>query len=327
MKKNNYSKIVLNYLLVLVILFGDKLATAQNAAISFQGILKKVTDEPVADGDYNFTFSFWSSPTGTANTDKLLKEGLTDFDNPSNQWSETTTITVTGGVYSHNLGSITPLNPANFTGPVYLNIRVEGKDQLPRTAFTYSPYSFFVYNARNVVCSGAVGDVKYSILPPDKFKDANGECWVPLDGRVLSQTDALYSLGITTLPNGGGLFLRAQDYATISGTEYWKPRNNSDNDPDRTSASAIGEVQSGAFKTHVHTIASGGAHNHRMNRRGSGGTVDGSSDMNSSNNSDCSTSVSSTNGVHTHTINANSDGGGTETRPSNLNLWVYVRIN
>ena len=326
--KNYPSTTIRNSLLSAVLLFTVQFAAAQsqNASISFQGILKKVTGEPVADGDYDFVFSFWSSPTGTANTDKLLKAGTTDYDTPTNQWTETTTITVSGGVYSHNLGSITPLNPANFTGPVYLNIRVEGKDQLPRTAFTYSPYSFFVYNARNVICSGAVGDVKYSILPPEQFKDANGECWVPLDGRPLEQTDALYELGITTLPNAGGLFLRAQDYAATSGTEYWEPKNSSDYDPERTSASPIGTVQGGAFKTHVHTIANAGSHNHTLTRVGSGGPADGTK-MSSSDKSILGKSYSYYAGDHTHTINTNSDGGGTETRPSNLNLWVYVRIN
>jgi hypothetical protein len=327
---NQYLKIARHYLLILGFVCCGCLAFTQNQTpyISFQGILKKISGEPVTDGDYDFTFSFWSTPSGTSNDDKLLKTGATDNSDPANQWSETVTLTVTGGVYSHNLGSVTPLNPNNFTGPVYLNIRVGGKDQLPRTEFTYSPYSFFVYNARTVVCSGAVGDVKYSILPPDQFKDANGDCWVPLDGRTLASTDALYQQGITMLPNAGGLFLRAQDFAIISGSEYWKPKNNSDNDPNRTASTAIGSVQNSAFKSHVHTVADDGAHNHSVNRRSNGGIQNGDNDLINTDKSIIGTSYSSYAGGHNHTINANSDGGSTsETRPANLNLWVYVRIN
>jgi hypothetical protein len=79
----------------------------------------------------------------------------------------------------------------------------------------------FVSKAYQAVCSGAVGDIKYSLLPPDKFKDVNGDCWVPLDGRTLSSTDALYlyQQGVTTLPNAGGTFIRTQDFAASTFTE------------------------------------------------------------------------------------------------------------
>jgi hypothetical protein len=41
--------------------------------LSFQGVLKTASGEPVPDGEYTFTFSFWKSLSGTANSDKLLK--------------------------------------------------------------------------------------------------------------------------------------------------------------------------------------------------------------------------------------------------------------
>ena len=207
------------YLLLLGIFIVQNALLAQDATIVFQGIVKNASGAPVADGEYTFNFTLWSSLNGTANTDKLLKIGATDYNTPSNQWSETVTLQVRGGVYSHYLGSVTPLNPQNFLEPVFLNINFQGRDLVPRAGLGYSPYALFVSKAYQAVCSGAVGDIKYSLLPPDKFKDVNGDCWVPLDGRTLSSTDALYQQGVTTLPNAGGTFIRTQDFAASTFTD------------------------------------------------------------------------------------------------------------
>jgi hypothetical protein len=207
------------YLLLLGIFIFQNALLAQDATIVFQGIVKNASGAPVADGEYTFNFTLWSSLDGTANTDKLLKIGATDYNTPSNQWSETVTLQVRGGVYSHYLGSVTPLNPQNFLEPVFLNINFQGRDLVPRAGLGYSPYALFVSKAYQAVCSGAVGDIKYSLLPPDKFKDVNGDCWVPLDGRTLSSTDALYQQGVMTLPNAGGTFIRTQDFAASTFTE------------------------------------------------------------------------------------------------------------
>ena len=329
MKNHQYFISLLRYILIPGLLLVSQSITAQqDAFINYQGILKLASGEPAADGDYDFTFSFWSSATGTANSDKLLKIGASDPNVPANQWSETITLSVAGGVFSHNLGTVTPMNPKNFTGPVYLNIRVGSKDLVPRTEFSYSPYSFFVYNTRTVVCSGAVGDVKYSILPPDKFKEANGDCWVPLDGRTLSSSDVLrQAYGVTTLPNAGGQFIRTQDFTAVSGTEYWKPKNSSNLDPDRNSSTPIGTLQNGSLTTHTHTIATGGSHNHAFTRRNqsqadNGNTADNT--VSSNNHSVSGTVTTSTNGAHGHTVNSL---GGSETRPVNTNFWIYIRIN
>lgn len=313
--------------------------------ISFQGVLKTASGEPVPDGEYTFTFSFWKSLSSTSNSDKLLKIGATDFNVPSNQWAETVTLGVAGGIYSHNLGSVTPLNPKNFEGPVYLNIKVGGKDILPRTEFTYAPFSFSVANAQKVVCSGAVGDIKYSILPPDKFKDVNGACWVPLDGRTLSNTDSLFKLGVHTLPNAGGMFLRSQDFNAIAGTESWKPKNTSDNDPGRDHTSQIGLLQGDTVEVHTHTgtTTSPGFHTHTYrdkyyiqwsydcSSQSSGSAFDVYENYCSED--DSFTRIRQTgdpygtpDGGHTHDIKT-SPYGGLETRPKNLNFWIYIRIN
>jgi hypothetical protein len=293
--------------------------------ISFQGVLKTASGEPVPDAEYSFAFSFWRSKDGTANADKLPKIGSNE------QWVETVDLPVAGGIYSHNLGSITDLNPENFNGPVYLNIKVNSKDILPRTEFTYSPFSFSVATAQKVACSGAVGDIKYSILPPDKFKNVNGSCWVPLDGRTLSDSDQLYLQGVTQLPNAGGMFLRAQDFNVVSGTESWKPKNSSNNDPDRDHTSGIGLMQGNTIESHGHNgeTNQNGQHKHEIKKIYVRGNEDGSGgdQWTVANSGGTETSYTTTDaGEHSHTFSTYATGSA-ETRPKNMNFWIYIRIN
>ncbi len=219
MKQQQLFTFLMKYLLISGLFLLQNDAAAQSATILFQGILKTASGAPVPDGNYSFTFTLWSSLNGTANTDKLLKSGATDYNVAANQWSETVTLKVMGGMYSYQLGSVTPLNPRNFQALVYLNISVGGRDLVPRSGLVYSPYAFFVSTAYQAVCSGAVGDIKYSLLPPDKFKDVNGDCWVPLDGRTLAPGDALSGYGVASLPVVGGTFIRAQDFTGDSNIE------------------------------------------------------------------------------------------------------------
>ncbi|MFN7266808.1 MAG: hypothetical protein ACK5VB_04885 [Bacteroidota bacterium] len=219
MKKQQLFTFLMKYLLISGLFLLQNDSMAQSATILFQGILKTASGAPVPDGNYTFTFTLWSSLNGTANTDKLLIAGATDYNIGANQWSETVTLKVMGGIYSHQLGSVTPLNPRNFQALVYLNISVGGRDLVPRSGLVYSPYAFFVSTAYQAVCSGAVGDIKYSLLPPDKFKDVNGDCWVPLDGRTLASGDALSGYGVASLPVVGGTFIRAQDFTGDSNIE------------------------------------------------------------------------------------------------------------
>lgn len=295
---------------------------AQNGPrISFQGTLKKANGAPVEDGDYSFEFTLYDSQSGGS---PLNLQGT------STPWKESLDLTVTGGIYSHNLGSVTDLVASHFSARIYLNIKVGGKDLVPRTEMTYAPYAFSVSRAQEVVCSGAVGDVKYSILPPDKFKDVNGDCWVPMDGRNLGTSDELYQLGITSIPNAGGLFLRAQDFAVVSGGESWKPKNSSDNDPNRTATTTIG-LQSDGLGTHNHTgsTSTDGSHTHRFTAwhanfsHNSSAPVEGSMKDDGDGSFDVYVDAA---GNHSHSFTTNSTGGA-ETRPKNLNLWIYIRIN
>ncbi|MDX2135510.1 MAG: hypothetical protein SFV52_12000 [Saprospiraceae bacterium] len=267
-------------------------AGAQNPKISIQGTLRAANGTSVADGTYNVTFKLYTTETGG-----------------SALWQETAPVEVVGSIYSHYLGSVTPLVPANFSQTLYLGVTVNNYELIPRTELSYSPYAFSVAFAQKVVCSGAVGDVKYSVLNPAQFAAQNGDCWVPMDGRAISGSQLAAITGWANVPDAGGLFLRSQEFS-----------GGADNDPGRTSATAIATLQQDEFESHDHDMETTGEHTHPIGVRGfetnGSNGADGSGDL--------PNIFTKPAGDHQHDIYPR---GGDETRPKNLNLWIYIRVN
>lgn len=315
--------LIQNLSLCLICLLCFGLATETKAQgyrkMSLQGFLRDASGKVVPDGSQEMTFKLYTQAEGgTA------------------QWTETQEVNVFGGVYSVHLGKLEKMDELSWgTKTYYVGVTVQGIELVPRTELTFAPYALgspratLADTADVEKCSGAVGDVKYSILDPDQFVKENGDCWIPLDGRALATTDALrQKFGVRTLPNAGGLFLRGQEFD-----------NSPDHDPSRTSASAIAELEEQTVKAHNHAInltsGTGGAASGSGNipYYGDGGwltkpftaisatdrVVDGYS------------SVLFTAPTHTHRVSGNTDNNSgvsaQETRPKNLNLWTYVRIN
>lgn len=269
---------------------------AQSPRISIQGILKDANGTTVSDGTYAIIFRLYDQATGGTPL-----------------WEEQANVEVVGGIYSHYLGSVTPLNSSDFGTVVYVAVRVGTFELTPRSELTYAPYTFA---SATVVCSGALGDVKYSILHPAKFAEENGECWVPMDGRSIVGSRLAAALGINNLPDAGGMFLRGQEFASSPNT-----------DPERDANSPIATVQGDDVKPHGHTMGNAGAHTHDYEYFMAGGPTNIGNQANWTNvryGIGWQWRNTSTSGDHTHTINNNS---GNETRPKNLNLWTYIRIN
>jgi hypothetical protein len=280
--------------------------------VPVQGFLKDATGKAIADGPQSITFKLYT----------VLIGGTAE-------WTDTQTVNVFGGVYSTVLGSATnPVDVINWNANTfYLGVTIQDTELTPRTELTYAPSSLGVAIANEEICSGAVGDVKYSILEPAVFASVNGSCWVPMDGRALAPTDKLrQTTGLSSLPNGGGMFLRNQEFAT-------SPVGN---DPDRTATSLIATLQDQSFLSHSHTgtTSNDGGHSHNYTL----GTVieangqyiqfdypiirpfGGDTTIDSWNR------YRSSLDIHTHTLTLGNTGGA-ETRPKNLNFWVYIRIN
>jgi hypothetical protein len=288
-------------LLVVSIFSFHEVSAQVSPRISIQGTLKDANGSSVADGTYTVTFRLYSQESGGTHL-----------------WQEEAPVEVVGGIYSHYLGEIQPLVAQNFANTLYLGVRIGTFELTPRTELTYAPYTFsantaqFALYADSVKCSGAIGDVKYSVLDPTQFALVNGNCWIPLDGRNISGSRLAIIRGVNTIPDAGGLFFRAQEF--IGGANR---------DPLRTPGTTIGNIQTDDYKSHNHTINDPG-HTHNWLRgtesddSGSGGSY-GEFTLIPGQRGDVISS--STTGI---TIN---NRGGDETRPINMNLWTYIRIN
>ncbi len=289
---------LLTFLIANLFLF-QNLVGQESPRISVQGNLKDPNGIVIADGTYTLTFRLYKQAVGGTAI-----------------WSEEATIDVAGGIYNHFLGSVVPLNSSNFSTTLFLGVKVGSYELSPRTELTYAPYALAVLET---VCSGAVGDIKYSILNPTQFAAVNGPCWVPMDGRSISSSKLSTILSLNNLPDGGGLFLRSQEFATSP--NY---------DPDRTASSPITTFQDQAILSHTHSINDPG-HSHSFsdkyralngNQPPSGGNNDASGVSNAL---PLGTTPNQSN--HTTTGVSVSASGATETRPKNMNFWIYTRIN
>lgn len=327
-------------------------ATAQQVKkISVQGFLKDGTGKAVADGPQDITFKLYSTETGGTAA-----------------WTGTQTVKVTGGVYSVYLGAANnPIDGLSWgTSSYFVGITVgTGTQELtPRTELTFAPYSLgspladrakLADKATTVVCSGAVGDVKYSILNPTQFALENGNCWVPMDGSSMAGSKLATITGSNTIPDIGGAFVRSQEFS-----------GKADRDPDRTSSSTIATLQSDGMQSHSHglstgTVADGGLHTHQVPLR----LLSGDTKINQvgrnvpysfdnyvvpytsikfaaedyvsngqnpdTNKADVYFSSNNAGSNHSHTLSGNTStnngNSANETRPKNFNLWTYIRIN
>ena len=99
---------------------------APTQPISYQGRLTDNSGNPVANGTYNVTFAIYAEPVkGSA------------------LWTENQDVTISGGLFTALLGSITPFDPALFKEfPRYLGITVGGGPEMsPRILMASVPYA------------------------------------------------------------------------------------------------------------------------------------------------------------------------------------------
>ncbi len=153
------------------------------------------------------------------------------------------------------------------------------------------------------VNTGALGDVKYSILNPEQFAMVNGDGWILLDGRKLSSKSDLYKLLNKTghsniipddkLPNGDGVFIRGVD--TDEADSYGEIEKNR----------IVGTYQDDSFKSHSH-VYNNDNYDHRAGKGNSNANVQ-----------------KSQGGINTGNTATT---GSVETRPKNIALYIYIKI-
>lgn len=87
-----------------------------------------------------------------------------------------------------------------------------------------------------------IGDIKISLLPPDKFRELHGSAWVLMDGSNQEGTGFSKLTGMKTVPDARGAFLRMQNNGR---TDAFK-------NPEEKQ---LGEIQADEFKSHTHEFS------------------------------------------------------------------------
>lgn len=166
--------------------------------------------------------------------------------------------------------------------------------------------------------TGCVGDIKYSILKPGVFtKRYPG--WVLLDGGSSIETDSIFKvsklynlLKVPSLPDARGVFLRGMNEGRSIET------GNPDGDK------PVGTRQSDEFETHDHEIFAGVDNQRRrimasLGWAGGWGGVGNVSPVHAER---------VPNSVHeSGMIKILGRGEAIETRPRNIVLYIYIKVN
>ncbi len=117
-------------------------ASALPGILGAQGTLQSQGGGPVADGDYNFTFSLYPQSTGGV---ALWSEGPV-------------AITVKGSLFSWPLGSTLAIDPAQLANlkSLWLGVKIENDNEMPRKQVLSVAYALRAAVAEGVDCSGCI---------------------------------------------------------------------------------------------------------------------------------------------------------------------------
>lgn len=151
-------------------------------------------------------------------------------------------------------------------------------------------------------CTGALGDAKYSILAIDDFQEVNGDCWVLMEGQNISSS-RLGAYGYSEIPDARGYFIRAHDTHDHDDPDRV--------DQDRSTTLPVGSIQMDQFKSHNHNLGAHGLmRTYTLNSSATGGFDNTITEPN----------------IRDLPLQM-PNRGGTETRPKNISLYLYIRIN
>lgn len=169
-----------------------------------------------------------------------------------------------------------------------------------------------------------IGTIIASILEFEKFQNVAGNAWKPADGREVSAKSKYAKLtGNTTLPDLRGMFLRGlNQFDPVKG-----PRLDKYKDPDgsrrkagkpQEDATSLPKNKKNPFKGNT---VSAGDHSHIYFKARREGGRSGSNERASS-----EAGSTGSSGSHTHTVLI-IDGGDSETRPVNIAVVYYIKID
>lgn len=111
-----------------------------NLRISYQGYLTDALGNPI-NGNRNMTFRMWNAATAG-----------------TNMWEETqNNVPVNNGQFSVSLGSVTPLDPADFHKPLWLEVVVAGQTMGDRQPLQGAPYAMSLAPGAAIKGNGTTG--------------------------------------------------------------------------------------------------------------------------------------------------------------------------
>ncbi|WP_138485400.1 hypothetical protein [Dyadobacter bucti] len=157
-----------------------------------------------------------------------------------------------------------------------------------------------------LVSNGSLGEVKYSILEPTLFLKLNPG-WVLMQGQKMPDSKLAKLYGIKDIPDARGLFIRGMNFGRGVGE--------GDADGDRLIASYQGDK----LKRHDHYVGREGTSDPMPlghSNSGNGSTWRISSD-----------DGPSWNNASINLLAQKNQDGGEETRPRNIALYIYIKVD
>ncbi len=169
---------------------------------------------------------------------------------------------------------------------------------------------------------GAIGDVKWSLLPPTDFRNVNGNGWMLLAGDEIPNED-LADFGISKLPDARGCFLRALNGVIMPDGNMKQLRSNraEQGDPEGDTRT-VGSFQFDSFDEHSHEVL--------RTPSGDDGEWPQRAFQNLMSGDRGGVHVSKSDQArHNDKLGPKyiKDIGGSETRPRNIALYCYVKVN
>lgn len=152
--------------------------------------------------------------------------------------------------------------------------------------------------------TGSIGDIKYSLLPPDEFLPINTG-WVLMDGQSIKGTPLSTLLAIDSIPDARGMFIRGMNEKRNDGKGNPEPKK-------------LGEYQEDKIVFHKHDVLKANTvveiHHKENGEKGiyGGNTATMFEDGNNKS-------------AYT-TLNQDVSMGAPETRPKNISVYIYVKI-
>lgn len=183
-----------------------------------------------------------------------------------------------------------------------------------------------LFNEARILTNGALGDVQESTLTEAQFQAERDATWILGDGRSIVGSHLHQLTGLTNAPDFRGVFRRGKNNGRADA--YADP------DGERVIGSVQADATARPTTPFTGTTTGSGSHNHTVNNANYG---DSGSD-NPSNTNTFATELpgagtnrtntlgSSPGGDHTHGISI-TGGGDLETRPNNVAVNVFIKIN